>query len=128
MRKSSKIVVAGAFAVLAAAGGSALTGTGVTNNAGATQFVGGTVSQSVTGATLSSIGYTFGDAPANTAVTSFLLTFADANANGKTPTALVNATAADVFTCTVITAMTSTCTAATPDTGVTSVAITVPSI
>jgi hypothetical protein len=55
MRKSTKFLGALAVAGLLAAGGSAFTSTGVTNNAGATQFVGGTISQNVTGATLSSL-------------------------------------------------------------------------
>jgi len=62
MRKSTKFFGALAVAGLLAAGGSAFTGTGVTNNAGATKFIGGTVTQSVSGATLSTIGYTFSDA------------------------------------------------------------------
>lgn len=61
MRKSSTILAAVAVAGLAVAGGTAFTGTGVINNAGATQFVGGTVNQSVTGATLSSVVYSFGE-------------------------------------------------------------------
>ena len=126
MRKSIKFLGALAVAGLVTAGGSAYTATGVTNNAGATRFIGGTVNQSVTGATLSTIAYTFSDAT-NTAVTVITLTFADAT-NGATPTLVASATAADVFTCTAIAAGTfiSTCTAATPDPGVTNVAITVP--
>jgi RimJ/RimL family protein N-acetyltransferase len=123
--RTSKIIAAVAVAAFAAAGGSALTGSGVTDNAGASSYVGGTVNQAVTGAVLSTIGYTYSDTT-NTAVTVITLTFGDAVTNGKTPTLLVSATAADVFTCTAITATVSVCTAATPDVGVTNVAITVP--
>jgi hypothetical protein len=128
MRKSTKFLGALAVAGLLAAGGSAFTGTGVTNNAGATQFVGGTISQNVTGATLSSVVYAFGDAPANTAVHSVALTFADANSDGKTPTIAFAGGNAVAFTCDVIAVTThlSTCTTDGVDrVGVTSLAITV---
>jgi hypothetical protein len=118
------VAVVGAFA----AAGTAFTSSGITNNAGSTQFVGGTVSQSVTGATLSSVAYTFGDAPGNTAVHSVLLTFADSNADAKTPSVAFTGGNAVAFTCTAIeaTGHTSTCTTAGADrTGVASIAITV---
>src|SRR6478752_5217202 len=85
MRKP--LIAGGALALasLAAFGGSAFTGSGVTLAAPASQFIGGTVSQSVTGATLQSIVYTplAGD---GTALTSATLTFADAAADAKVPT------------------------------------------
>lgn len=128
MRKISMIIAGLAVAGLAAAGGSAFTGTGVTSNAGATQYVGGTVSQSVTGATLTSVVYSFGDAPANTAVHSVALTFADASTDGKTPTIAFTGGNAVAFTCDAIAVGThlSTCTTAGADrVGVTSIAVTV---
>jgi hypothetical protein len=82
----------------------------------------------VTGATLSSIAYTFGNAPANTAVHSVALTFADGNADGVTPTIVFTGGNAVAFTCDVIAVGThlSTCTTAGVDrVGVSSVAITV---
>jgi hypothetical protein len=118
------IALASAFAVA----GSAFTGTGVTNNAGSTQFVGGTVSQSVTGATLSTVTYSFGDAPANTAVHSVALTFANADSDGKTPTIGFTGGNAVAFSCTEIAETThlSTCTTVLADrVGVTSLAVTV---
>ncbi|MEY2420610.1 MAG: hypothetical protein QOI95_677 [Acidimicrobiaceae bacterium] len=129
LNKRAKMLV-GAVALAATAGiaGSAFTSTGVTNNAGSTQFVGGTVSQSVTGATLSSVEYSFGDAPANTAVHSVALTFANANADGKTPTVVFTGGNAVAFTCDAIDGTThvSTCTTAGADrVGVTSLAVTV---
>ena len=105
----------------------ALTGSGVTSNAGSTQFVGGTVTQGVTGATLSSVAYSFGDAPANTAIRSALLTFGP-DADGKTVAIQFTGGNAVAFTCTAVevTNHTSTCTTAGADrTGVTSAAITV---
>ena len=129
MRTSFRILAGLAVAGVLAAGSYAFTSTGVTNNAGAAQFVGGTVSQSVTGATLSSVVYSFGDAPANTAVHSVALTFADANSDGKTPTVVFTGGNAVAFTCDVIAVTThlSTCTTAGVDRiGVTSLAITVP--
>lgn len=63
------------------ASGAAFTATGVTSTAAASQFVGGTVSQTITGATLTDIAYGFTDAT-NTAVNAVTLTFA-ADAVGK---------------------------------------------
>jgi hypothetical protein len=112
MRKPTKILVALAFGGLAVVGGStALTGTGLTNNAPDTQFIGGTVSQSVTGATLSAINYSFAD-DTNTAIDEVLLTFAS-DAAGKTVAINFTTTGtAKPFTCTVVGAEvhTSTCT------------------
>ena len=85
MRTSLRILAGLAVAGVLAAGSFAFTSTGVTNSAGATQFVGGTISQSVTGATLATVVYGFSDAPANTAVHTVALTFSDANSDGKTP-------------------------------------------
>lgn len=129
MRKSTKFLLAGGLGVAALAGGTAFTGTGVTDNAGATQFLGGTVSQSVTGATLSAVDYAFADAPANTEVNSITLTFGDAT-GGKTPTISLNNGSGTAFTCTAIdgTTFKSTCTPATAgtyQTGLSSVAVTV---
>jgi hypothetical protein len=82
MRKSAKIITALSVSGLAVVAGSAFTGAGLTNNAGATQFIGGTVSQSVTGATLSNLQYTFAD-PAKRDVQLVTLTFANGSAAGK---------------------------------------------
>jgi hypothetical protein len=126
---TTKILGALAVSGLVAAGGAAFTGTGVTNSAGSNQFVGGTVSQGVTGATLSGVVYAFGDAPANTAVHAVALTFADVNSDGKTPTVVFTGGNAVAFTCDVIAVSThlSTCTTAGADrVGVTSLAITIP--
>src|SRR5664280_739607 len=93
MRKSSKIISAAAIAVLAAAGGTAFTGTGVTNTAGAAQFVGGTVSQEAHGAHLATITYGYNDTPANpnTSVNLLTLTFADHDADGRAVSVLATA-------------------------------------
>jgi hypothetical protein len=89
MRKSYKLLGGLVLVGLLAAGGSAFTATGVTDNAPATQFLGGTVSQTVQGATLSTIAYSFYDA-SNTAVTAVTLTFTNAQANGKTAHLVLN--------------------------------------
>jgi hypothetical protein len=128
MRSHNKLLGTALVVGILAATGSAYTGTGLTNSAGSSKFVGGTISQSVTGATLASVDYTFGDAPANTAVHSVALTFADANADGITPTIAFTGGNAVAFTCDVIAVGThlSTCTTAGADrTGVTSLAVTV---
>ncbi|NKX55426.1 hypothetical protein [Arthrobacter mobilis] len=127
MRNSAKLLAAVAVAGLTFAAGSAFTGTGVTNNAGATQFIGGTVTQTVTGATLSTVGYGFTDAT-KTAVNKVTLTFADAT-GGKTPSIELNG-AANGFTCEPVTqnvdngAFESTC-AGPALTGLSSIAVTV---
>jgi hypothetical protein len=126
MRKSLKIAGAFGIAGLAFAGSVAFTGTGVANTAGSSQFIGGTVSQTVTGATLTNILYGFTDST-NTAVNQVTLTFADAT-GGKTPTVSLSGGTPATFTCTPIdlTSFTSTCDATSgSQTGVTSVSVTV---
>ncbi|MBV1781361.1 hypothetical protein KRR55_19855 [Paeniglutamicibacter sp. ABSL32-1] len=127
MRKSHKILTAVAVAGIAFAGGSAFTGTGLTNNAGATQFIGGQVSQSVTGATLASVAYAFADTTAKTSVNSITLTFAD-TADGLEVAATPSGGSGGTFTCGLVSANVSTCTfapatAETGYTGLTSLAI-----
>jgi hypothetical protein len=102
MRKSLKVLTAVAVAGLALAGGSAFTGTGLATSgtAASAQFVGGTVNQSVTGATLSTIAYTFADTT-NTSATAVKLTFADAT-GGKTPTIELNSSGTPITTCSAI--------------------------
>jgi hypothetical protein len=127
------------LAGLVAAGGAAFTDTGVTDQAGAAQFVGGTVTQSVTGATLANIAYGFADpsgggdgVSANTEVDQVTLTFDDANTNGLIPTlgfTATNDTSAG-WSCTPITAITfvSVCNPASGTiVGLTAIAVTVPS-
>lgn len=134
INKRAKIMVgavalAGAVAAFGVAG-SAFTGTGVTNTAGSSQYVGGTVSQSVTGGTLSSVAYAFTDST-NTAVDQVTLTFANTNTAGKTPTITLTGGTAVAFTCAAIAATTGTSSVCTPttagtsQTGVTSIAVTV---
>jgi hypothetical protein len=57
MRNSIKFLGALAVAGLVAAGGSAFTGAGLTSSAPADQFIGGSVSQTVSGAILTSTKY-----------------------------------------------------------------------
>lgn len=90
MRKSAKIITALSVAGLAVAAGSAFTGGGLTSTAGETKFVGGSVTQSIKGATLEGINYTYVAGGSNTAVSSVTLTFADDVATyGKTVGALL---------------------------------------
>jgi hypothetical protein len=91
MHARTKILGAVAAAALVAAGGAAFTGTGVTTTgqAASPQFVGGTVGQTVTGATVSHINYGFAD-PAHLYVTSVTVTFADALADGQNVSAVAN--------------------------------------
>lgn len=81
MRTSAKIVTALSVTGLALAAGSAFTGAGLVNEAGDSQFIGGQVSQNVTGATLTNLEYVFTDGT-NTAVDQVRLSFA-AGAEGK---------------------------------------------
>ncbi|WP_234754152.1 hypothetical protein [Arthrobacter ramosus] len=129
MRKSAKILTALSVAGLAVAAGSAFTGTGVTNAAGETQFVGGTVSQSVTGATLTNIAYSYADAGPNTLVNSIALTFSG-TADGRVVSVAPSGGSGGTFTCTAVSSNASTCTfvPATTETGYTnlgSLAVTV---
>src|SRR5688572_232841 len=101
MRKSAKILAALSVAGLAVAAGSAFTGTGLATagQAGSAQFVGGTVSQSVTGATLQSLVYGFVDANTKTAVNRVTLTFDVTGVLGKVPTVVLTGGTAATFTC-----------------------------
>jgi hypothetical protein len=87
INKRAKVVVA-AVALIGTAGiaGNAFTGTGVTNNAPASQFVGGQVSQVVKGATLTNVQYGFSDPPVNLNLHQIRLTFAGTDTNGKAVT------------------------------------------
>jgi hypothetical protein len=86
-----------AVAGIAAAGGSAFTGSGLTSTAAASQFVGGTVAQAVTGATLNDVAYGFTDAT-NTSINSVLLTF-EADAVGKSVAIALSGNGASTSTC-----------------------------
>jgi hypothetical protein len=78
MRNSTKLLGAVAVAGVVAATGSAFTGGGLTSSAPQSQFVGGTVGQTVSGAILESTAYTVVD----NVVTNIHLTF-DTAADGK---------------------------------------------
>ncbi|WP_026535504.1 hypothetical protein [Arthrobacter sp. H14] len=133
MRKSSKLITAVAVAGLAFAGGTALTGTGLATTAPTTQFIGGQVSQSVTGATLAAVDYAFADADAKTKVNSITLAFTN-TADGVKVAAAPSGGSGGTFSCTDVVANASTCTFAedtttttvteTGYTGLTSLAVT----
>jgi hypothetical protein len=110
VRKTIMIAAGAAVAGLAALGGTAFTGTGLGNSAPATQFIGGTVSQSVTGATLDSVDYGFADDPAHTQVSSIQLTFSN-TADGRTVAATPHGNSANggTFGCTAVASNASTC-------------------
>jgi len=120
MRTSAKIFTALSVAGLAVAAGSAFTGTGVATSgqAASAQFVGGTVSQSVTGATLTTIAYSYYDTNANTLVNSIALTFSG-TADGHPVAAAPTGGSGGTFTCTAVASNASTCTfvPATTETG-----------
>lgn len=80
--RAKAMIVAASLLGAVGIAGTAFTATGLTNNAGSTQFVGGSIDQSVTGAALTSVTYGYSDTT-NTAVSSVALVF-DANASGKT--------------------------------------------
>ncbi|WP_138413966.1 hypothetical protein [Sinomonas gamaensis] len=125
MRKSQKIMLAVGLGAAALASGTAFTGTGLANTAPATQFLGGTVGQTVTGATLAGVSYAFADAPANTEVNTINLTFAN-TADGRT-VAVTPSGGTGSFTCTAVASNASTCTFTGTGgyTGLTSIDITV---
>jgi hypothetical protein len=122
MHKSVKLITALSVAGLAVAAGSAFTGAGVTTDgqAAADQFIGGTVSQTVTGATLERIDYEFAAGGTNTAVNKVNLKFtADAKINSKTPALKLHAATEVDFECAPIAADGTT--SCTPPEGVTDV-------
>jgi hypothetical protein len=110
MRKSIILVGAAAAAGLVALGGSAFTGSGLSTSgtAASPQFIGGTVSQSVSGATLDSIDYGFTNAT-NTSINAITLSFAS-TADGRTVDAVPSGTGAGTFTCTAVASNASSCT------------------
>jgi hypothetical protein len=132
MRNSYKVLTAVAVAGLALAGGSAFTGAGLGRTSGApdSQFVGGTVSQTVTGATLTGVEYGFVGALTGpqTSVNKVTLTFADAT-GGKTPVIKLNGNAVsdDCGPITGPTTFTSVCDLSTPVADVNQIDVTVPS-
>jgi hypothetical protein len=89
MKTPTKVITALALAGIAVAGGAAFTATGVDMTAPATQFLGGTVSQAVQGATLSNIAYTYVN-PDHLAVQTITMTFAGAEGQGKVVTLAAN--------------------------------------
>jgi hypothetical protein len=105
MRKSAKIITALSVAGLAIAAGSAFTGGGLTNAAETSKFVGGSVTQGITGATLSNVVYTFQDAPTNRVIGSAQLTFA-ADSVGKNVAISFTAASGAAYTCTTVAAVT----------------------
>jgi hypothetical protein len=79
MNKISKIFGAVAVAGVIAAGSAAFTAGGLRTDgqAAADQFIGGTVSQSVSGATLTNVAYTFSDPITKRDVSAITLTFVE---------------------------------------------------
>jgi hypothetical protein len=81
----------------------------------ATQFVGGQVTQTVTGATISTVAYAFADGAAKTQVNGVTITFSDSAANGKTVTltpgggAYGDVAVADQFYCPAVSGTSVTC-------------------
>jgi hypothetical protein len=132
MRKSFKIVGGLAIAGLTGAAGSAFTATGLTTTgtAASDQFIGGTISQAVTGATLDSIVYDYVDAATKTAVKKITLTFTTA-ADGVTVAAVATGGNNGTFSCSDIATLVSTCTyvvgadTEVGSTGITSLSVTV---
>jgi hypothetical protein len=76
------VAVAGAVA----AGSTAFTANGIQNTISGSTFLGGSVSQSVTGANLTAMSATTSDAPTNRLVTAFDLTFDGNTPAGRTVT------------------------------------------
>lgn len=126
MRKSTKLIGAVGVAALTVAASSAFTAGGLT--APASSFVGGSVSQSITGATLSNIAYDTNEA--TNKISSVTLTFSTTAVDTKTPTlAFSGAVVNGIYTCAAVeaTGHTSLCTAGATiaDTNATSVTVTV---
>jgi hypothetical protein len=107
MRKSTTLLSSLAVAAIAIAGSSAFTGGGLTKGV-PNVFVGGTVTQNISGATLSSVVYSYTDAT-NTSVTSVVLTFVGA-IEGATPTIAFSGGTPAPYVCSGIATGVSTCT------------------
>ena len=119
------VAVAGAVA----AGSTALTGTGlgVTGNIAASKFVGGAISQTVTGATLDQMAYTFVDGT-NTVLKKIDLTFTVAADGTHVAASFTGGSGGGNWTCGDVSSLTSSCTPNTTGdrmTGITGVTITV---
>ena len=111
MRTSAKVISALSVAGLAVVAGSAFTGTGLATSgqAASAQFVGGTVSQTVTGATLTNIAYSYADSGPKTLVSSIGLTFSG-TADGRVVAAAPSGGSGGTFSCTAVASNGSTCT------------------
>jgi hypothetical protein len=103
---SSKIVGAVLAAGVVAAGASAFTATGLADTAPAAQFIGGTVSQTVTGATLTGVDYGFTADPSHSQIDTVTLTFtgADGKSVNLTPQGGDYDAAEESFVCTAVSA------------------------
>ena len=96
--RAKALIGAVAIGGAAIAMGGAFTAGGITNNASATEFVGGSVDQTIVGATLSSIVHDVDEA--NNKINSVTLTFGDATADGKVPViTFTGATENGAYTC-----------------------------
>jgi hypothetical protein len=121
MRKSTTLMSSLAIAGLAIAGGSAFTGGGVTRTA-PDAFVGGTVTQLITGATLSNIQYVYSD-PAQRSITSVELTFGGVK-DGEVPSIAIAGITPGSYTCVGFVSGVSLCSAVVEAYDMTSLAIT----
>jgi hypothetical protein len=131
MRNHTHVLGAITIAGLVAATGAAFTGTGLatSGSAGSAQFVGGTVSQAVTGATLTTIAYGYADSATKTAVNAITLTFANTE-DGRSVAVAPSGGTGGTFTCGVTASNSSTCsfaptTAETGYTGLNSLSVSV---
>jgi hypothetical protein len=124
MRSMLQLLGGVAVAGAVAAGTTAFTATGLATNAGASGFVGGTISQTVTGATLSSITYHTDTTPGDS-VDSITMVFA-ATMAGRTVggTLHYGASSTQTYTCSIST-VTATCALSPSVVGLTSNDVTV---
>ena len=125
MKTPTKIITALALAGLAIAGGAAFTSGGATV-ATPSQWVGGAVSQGVTGANITSIVYDFNGDATKTHIHGATVTFANVEALGSAVAIAFTGTPTGAFSCTNVvgtgtlsdlTPWTSVCTTSTPLTG-----------
>jgi hypothetical protein len=100
MNKVAKILGAVAAAGVIAAGSSAFTAGGLSTTAGADadNFIGGQVSQTITGATLKSVAYTNDPTSATPSITAVTLVF-DEDLTGRPVTISLDGGATTVFPC-----------------------------
>ena len=104
MRTPTRLLIGVVLAGLAGSYGIALTGAGLGMSAATgSPFIGGTVSESVTGATIDDIGYRFADSTTQTLINRIDLSFTGNAVDGRRPTVAPSGGTGGTFSCSSVT-------------------------